>query len=308
MIVTKINWAGVLPAVTTQFDEQLAIDPAATGAMVDMLIREGVHGIVALGTVGENNSLSADEKRTMLGAIVEAAAGRVPVISGVSELTTDAASLFAQDAEQIGADGLMLLPAMVYVPSGEELDFHIRKVAAASTLPVMLYNNPAAYRVSVPLNLLQRWSDVPNIVAVKESMEDSRRFTDIFNACGDRYKIFAGLDDLAFEGLTLGAEGWISGLTNVFPKESLALWEALVAGDLNAARSIYRWFLPLLHLDAQPNLVQCIKLAEEVMGRGSERVRPPRLILSGSERDRVIAMVEEAARTRPSLATARSAA
>ncbi len=306
--MTKINWAGVLPAVTTQFDEQLAIDPAATGAMVDMLIREGVHGIVALGTVGENNSLSADEKRTMLGAIVEAAAGRVPVISGVSELTTDAASLFAQDAEQIGADGLMLLPAMVYVPSGEELDFHIRKVAAASTLPVMLYNNPAAYRVSVPLNLLQRWSDVPNIVAVKESMEDSRRFTDIFNACGDRYKIFAGLDDLAFEGLTLGAEGWISGLTNVFPKESLALWEALVAGDLNAARSIYRWFLPLLHLDAQPNLVQCIKLAEEVMGRGSERVRPPRLILSGSERDRVIAMVEEAARTRPSLATARSAA
>lgn len=306
--MTKINWAGVFPAVTTQFDDQLMVDPAATAAMVDTLIREGVHGIVALGTVGENNSLSPDEKRLMLSAIVEAAAGRVPVISGVSELTTDAASLFAQDAEKIGADGLMLLPAMVYVPSVEELDFHIRTVAAASALPVMLYNNPAAYRVSIPLHLLQRWSDVPNIVAVKESMEDSRRFTDIFNACGDRYKIFAGLDDLAFEGLTLGAEGWISGLTNVFPQESLALWDALVTGDLDAARAIYRWFLPLLHLDAQPNLVQCIKLAEEVMGRGSERVRPPRLILSGSERDNVIAMVEEAASTRPSLTAARSAA
>lgn len=306
--MTRIDWTGVFPAVTTQFDDRLSIDSAATAAMVDKLVGEGVHGIVALGTVGENNSLSADEKRHMLRTIVEAVAGRVPVISGVSELTTDAARLYARDAEAIGVDGLMVLPAMVYLPSTEELDFHIRQVAGATALPVMIYNNPAAYRVSVPLDLLQRWSDVPTIVAIKESMEDSRRFTDMFNACGDRYAIFAGLDDLAFEGLTLGAQGWISGLTNAFPQESLALWEALRVGDLATARAIYRWFLPLLHLDAQPNLVQCIKLAEQVMGRGSERVRPPRLILSGSERDNVIAMVEEAARTRPSLTAARSAA
>lgn len=295
----KCNWAGVFPAVTTQFDESGAIDFPATGRMVEGLIADGVHGIVALGTVGENNSLAPDEKRSVLKSVVAAAAGRVPVVTGVSELTTANACQYARDAEEIGADGLMVLPAMVYVPSEEELDFHFRSVAAASSLPIMIYNNPAAYRINLSLDLIKSWSDVPNIVAIKESAEDSRRFTDMFNAFGDRYVIFAGLDDLALEGLVLGASGWISGLTNVFPQESVALYEAVRAGDLDRARAIYRWFLPLLHLDAQPNLVQCIKLAEQVMGRGSERVRAPRLVLSGTERDEVIAMVETAAAHRP---------
>lgn len=306
-MAAKCNWAGVFPAVTTQFDAQGAVDLRASAAMVSRLTAEGVHGIVALGTVGENNSLSAAEKRQVLKCVVEAADGRVPVIAGVSELTTKAACDFARDAEKLGADGLMALPAMVYVPNEKELDFHFRSVASSSDLPIMIYNNPAAYRVNLSLDLLRGWSDVPNIVAMKESAEDSRRFTDIFNACGDRYAVFAGLDDLAFEGLALGAAGWISGLTNVFPKESVALYEALRAGDLATARAIYRWFLPLLHLDAQPDLVQCIKLAEEVMGRGSERVRAPRLVLSGTVRAHVIGLVEQAAAARPLIPAAAAA-
>lgn len=295
----KCTWKGVFPAVTTQFDAQGEIDLSTTGSMVDRLIGEGIHGIVALGTVGENNSLSAAEKRSVLQCVIDAAGGRVPVVSGVSELTTSAGCDYARDAEKLGADGLMVLPAMVYVPNEAELDFHFRSVASSTSLPIMVYNNPAAYRVNLSLALLKSWSDVPNIVAMKESAEDSRRFTDLFNACGDRYVILAGLDDLALEGLVLGAAGWISGLTNVFPQESVALYDAVQEGDLDRARAIYRWFLPLLHLDAQPNLVQCIKLAEEVMGRGSERVRPPRLPLSGEERAFVVKLVETAAASRP---------
>jgi 4-hydroxy-tetrahydrodipicolinate synthase len=163
----------------------------------------------------------------------------------------------------------------------------------------MLYNNPPAYRVNIELASLRRLAAEPNIVAVKESSPDSRRFTDIFNALGERYVLFAGLDDLAFEGFCLGARGWVSGLTNAFPKESLRLYEALEAGDLPQARKIYRWFMPLLHLDAEHDLVQTIKLAEQIMGRGSERVRPPRLPLSDERRAAVTAMVNNAAATRP---------
>jgi 4-hydroxy-tetrahydrodipicolinate synthase len=192
----------------------------------------------------------------------------------------------------------MLLPAMVYVPTAGELEFHFRTVAEATRLPIMLYNNPPAYRMSIDLETLGRLSDVPNIVAVKESAPDPRRFTDVFNACGERFVLFAGLDDVVFEGVLLGARGWISGLTNVFPRESLALYEALQAGDLARARNIYRWFMPLLHLDAGHDLVQSIKLAEQIMGRGSERVRPPRLALAGARREEVTGLVERAAATR----------
>ncbi len=295
------SWSGVLPAVTTQFDAELRVDLAATRAVQTALIADGVHGLVALGTVGENNSLTAEEKRSVLRTAVEAAGGRVPVVAGVSELTTAAAVAFARDAEAIGATGLMLLPAMVYVPTARELEFHFRTVAQATRLPIMLYNNPPAYRVSIDVDTLGRLADVPNIVAVKESSPDPRRFTDVVNACGERFVLFAGLDDLVFEGVSLGARGWISGLTNAFPRESLALYEALRAGDLTRARSLYRWFMPLLHLDAGHDLVQAIKLAEQIMGRGSECVRPPRLPLSGARREEVIRMVERAASTRQPL-------
>ena len=297
----SISWEGVIPAATTQFAPDFSIDFDSTATVQDGLIRDGVHGLIAMGTVGENNSLDADEKRAMLAATVKTVAGRVPVIAGVAELDTRRAAAFARDAEAIGADGLMVLPAMVYVPTQAELAAHFRTVAQATGLPIMLYNNPPAYRVSIGFEALHALSDLPNIVCVKESAPDTRRFTDLLNEFGDRYVLFAGLDDVALEGLMLGARGWVSGLTNAFPKESLALWDALKRGDMDKALAIYRWFMPLLHLDADHDLVQSIKLAEQIMGRGHERVRPPRHPLVGARRAEVIAMVEKAAATRPVL-------
>jgi 1-pyrroline-4-hydroxy-2-carboxylate deaminase len=293
------SWSGVFPAATTQFTPSLDVDLPATQAVQAALVRDGVHGLVVLGTVGENNSLSPEEKRAVLKAAVETAGGKVPIITGVSEFTTANAVAYARDAERIGVDGLMLLPAMVYVPTAAELEHHFRTVAQACSLPIMLYNNPPAYRVNIDLSTLERLAEQPNIVAVKESAPDPRRFTDIFNALGDRFVLFAGLDDVAFEGICLGARGWVSGLTNAFPKESLLLFEALKKGDLVKARNIYRWFMPLLHLDAEHDLVQTIKLAEQIMGRGSERVRPPRLPLNAQRRAAVTALVNKAAAARP---------
>jgi dihydrodipicolinate synthase/N-acetylneuraminate lyase len=293
------TWSGVFPAATTQFDPALAVDLDATQRVQQALLKDGVHGLVLMGTVGEGNSLGAEEKRNVLRAAVEVGEGRAPVIAGVSEFTTAAAVSFARDAERIGAAGLMVLPAMVYVPTAAELEHHFRTVAAATGLPIMLYNNPPSYRVNIDLATLGRLADVSNIVAIKESAPDSRRFTDIINAFGERFVLFAGLDDVAFEGLTLGAKGWVSGLTNAFPVESLLLYESLRNGDLELARRIYRWFMPLLHLDAEHDLVQSIKLAEQMMGRGSERVRPPRLPLAGARRAAVILMIERARDTRP---------
>ncbi len=294
-----VDWQGVFPAVTTQFAEDLTIDLAESQRVVDDLIRDGVNGIVAMGTCGENNSLAADEKRTLLKALVSTIGGRVPLIVGVSELSTAAAQTWATDAERLGADGLMLLPALVYVPKPEELVAHFRAVAGVTRLPIMLYNNPTAYRVNIGLDVLEALRDVKNITAVKESAADTRRFTDLHNAFGDRFTLLAGLDDVAFEGLLLGAKGWVSGLTSAFPRESVALYRALEARDLETALTLYRWFMPLLHLDAEHDLVQSIKLAEQIMGRGSERVRLPRLPLSGARRAEVTALVETAAGTRP---------
>jgi 4-hydroxy-tetrahydrodipicolinate synthase len=293
------NWSGVFPAATTQFDSALAVDFPATQRVQAALLNDGVHGLVLMGTVGEGNSLRAEEKRHVLKSAVEVSGGRVPVIAGVSEFTTVAAMEFARDAEKLGADGLMVLPSMVYVPTAAELEHHFRMVAGATGLPIMLYNNPPSYRVNIGIDTLKRLAEVPNIVSIKESAPDSRRFTDIINSVGERYVLFAGLDDVAFEGLLLGAKGWVSGLTNAFPVESLLLYEALRDGNLERARKIYRWFMPLLHLDAEHDLVQSIKLAEQIMGRGSERVRLPRLPLSGARRAEVIAMIETARDTRP---------
>ena len=295
------TWQGVYPAATTQFEEDLSIDLAGSQRVIDNLIKDGVHGIIAMGTCGENNSLDPGEKQTLLRAVTEVVAGRVPVVTGVSEFDTRRAVAFAKDAKKAGADGLMVLPAMVYVPTEEELILHFRTVAEATDLPVMLYNNPPAYRVNISVAVLEALQDVKNIVSVKESAPDPRRFTDLINAFGDRYVLMAGLDDVALEGLLLGAAGWVSGLTSAFPRESIQLIEAVNAGDLDRARAIYRWFMPLLHLDAEHDLVQSIKLAESIMGRGSERVRPPRLPLAGERRREVIAMVERAAATRPTL-------
>jgi len=296
-----MRWTGVFPAATTQFRPDQSIDLDRTQAALDALVKDGCHGLVVLGTCGENNSLEPEEKCRVLRAAVEVTAGRVPVVVGVSELTTSRAAAFARQAADIGADALMVLPAMVYVPKPHELEAHFRAVAAASPLPVMLYNNPPAYRVNIGLDVLARLADVPTIAAIKESAADSRRFTDVRNAFADRFVIMAGLDDIALEGLLLGAAGWVSGLTSAFPRESVALVEAAMRGDLETALRIYRWFMPLLHLDAEHDLVQSIKLAEQVMGRGSETVRLPRLPLEGERRTEVLRMVEQAAATRPTL-------
>ena len=295
-----MQWTGVFPAATTQFAPDLSIDFAATQKVLDNLIGDGVHGLTIMGTCGENNSLEPEEKLKVLAAACETAKGRVPVIVGVSELTTPRAVKFAADAARIGADALMVLPAMVYVPKEAELVAHLKAVAAASDLPIMLYNNPTAYRVNISMAVLRDLTDVKTIVAVKESSANTRRYTDVVNAFGERYIMMAGLDDVAFEGLMLGAAGWISGLTSAFPQESVELVEALRKGDMARALEIYRWFMPLLHLDAEHDLVQSIKLAEQIMGRGNERVRMPRLPLTGARRAEVTAMVEKAAATRPS--------
>ncbi|SEH15382.1 4-hydroxy-tetrahydrodipicolinate synthase [Sphingopyxis sp. YR583] len=300
MSVIRTLWEGVYPAATTQFAEDLSVDYDATQGVQSALVDDGVTGLIILGTCGENNSLEPDEKRNVLKGAVEAVAGRVPVVAGVSEFTTARAIQYAKDAEKLGADAIMLLPAMVYVPTREELQAHFRAVAEATALPIMLYNNPPAYRVDVDFATLEALRDVPNIVAIKESAPDPRRFTDVFNRFGDRYTVMAGLDDVALEGLFLGASGWVSGLTSAFPTESVRLVEAFNEGKYDEALAIYRWFMPLLHLDADHDLVQSIKLAEEIMGRGSERVRLPRLPLAGQRRKDVIAMVEKCAATQPS--------
>jgi 1-pyrroline-4-hydroxy-2-carboxylate deaminase len=300
-------WAGVYPAATTQFAEDLSVDLTATQAVQNALVEDGVDGLIILGTCGENNSLEPDEKRAILKGAVDVVAKRVPIVAGVSELTTARAIDYARDAEQLGADALMVLPAMVYVPTTDEMVAHLEAVAAATSLPIMLYNNPPAYRVSIDFAALDKLMFAPNIVAVKESAPDTRRFTDLINRYGDRFTVMAGLDDVAFEGMLLGASGWVSGLTSAFPEESVALIAALDRGDLETARAIYRWFMPLLHLDAEHDLVQSIKLAEQIMGRGSERVRMPRLPLAGARRAEVIAMVEKAAATRPTLSLAKAA-
>ncbi|HWW56873.1 MAG TPA: dihydrodipicolinate synthase family protein [Sphingopyxis sp.] len=300
MSVIRTLWEGVYPAATTQFANDLSIDFDATQRVQSALVDDGVNGLIILGTCGENNSLEPDEKRTVLKGAVEAVGSRVPIVAGVSEMTTARAIQYAKDAEKIGADAIMLLPAMVYVPTPEELQAHFRAVAEATALPVMLYNNPPAYRVDVDFATLEALSDVSNIVAIKESAPDPRRFTDVFNRFGDRYTVMAGLDDVALEGLFLGASGWVSGLTSAFPTESVRLVAAFNEGKYDEALAIYRWFMPLLHLDADRDLVQSIKLAEEIMGRGSERVRMPRMPLTGQRRKDVIAWVEQCAATQPS--------
>lgn len=297
----KVNWQGVYPAVSTQFHSDQSLDLDASQQMLDRLITEGVHGIIVCGTVGENCSLSAAEKRQVLTAAKEVVKGRVPLISGVAETTTALAASYAKDAEQIGIDGLMVLPGMVYKSQPHEAIHHLLQVAKNTALPVMVYNNPVSYSVDISLDSMAILAEQPNIVAVKESTEDTRRISELYNRFGDRFTVFSGVDDIALESLMLGATGWISGLTNVFPQESVAIYNLAKQGRYAEALAIWRWFLPLLRLDTIPTLVQCIKLAEQLAGRGSETVRAPRLPLTGLERQRVETLFTEAMATRPDL-------
>jgi 4-hydroxy-tetrahydrodipicolinate synthase len=295
----KVRWTGVFPAVTTLFRPDQSVDYEETQKHVQRLIEAGVHGLIMLGTVGENTALEPDEKRAVLDIAVKTAGGRLPVLAGVAECSTKAACRFADDAATLGVDGLMVLPAMVYKADGREAVTHLRAVTRTTALPVMVYNNPVSYGVDITPQMLAELSDEETIVAVKESSDDVRRITDVINLCGERYVLFCGVDDLVLESVLLGVTGWVAGLVNAFPRESVRLWELARAGQWEEARALYRWFAPLLHLDTRPKLVQYIKLAQAMSGFGSETVRAPRLVLEGEERTRVESLVRAARKGSP---------
>ncbi len=297
----KSHWSGVFPAVTTQFREDLSLDIDATARVIEGLITDGVSGLVVCGTVGENCSLSRPEKIAVMETAKAVARGRVPVVSGIAEFTSAFAIDMAKVAARIGLDGVMVMPALVYSSKPHETAAHFRSVAKATDLPVMVYNNPPIYKNDVTPEILASLSDCETIVYFKESSGDTRRFTDLYNMVGDRFVLFAGLDDVVVESIMVGAVGWVSGLSNAFPREGETLFRLARAGRYAEAMEIYRWFMPLLHLDARPDLVQCIKLCEQVMGRGSALTRPPRLALNAKEAAEVEAMMKHALATRPQL-------
>ncbi|MAZ34736.1 MAG: dihydrodipicolinate synthase family protein [Thalassospira sp.] len=297
----QVNWTGVFPAVATQMNEDGSIDFDMTAHQIEALIKAGVDGLVMLGSVGENAALEPEEKIAVLKLAVEVTNGRIPVLSGVAENSTQAAIRYVQKCEELGADGLMLLPGMIYTADPRENIEHFRSVAAKTKLPIMIYNNPGAYRIDIKPEEFNQLADVKNLVAIKESSGDPRRITDIYNACGDRFVLFCGMDDLVMETQVLGAVGWISGFTDAFPQESVALWKLLSEGKYKEALEIYRWFTPVLHMDVHAKLVQYIKLAQEMTGVGKAYVRAPRLPLVGEEMERIRATIQKAIDTRPKL-------
>jgi len=293
------TWRGVFPATTTEFHGDQSVDIAGTLRHVDQLLQSGVDGLILLGTLGENCSLDHSEKVEILKAAVEHVAGRVPVLAGVAECSTSLACRFANEAQRIGVNGLMVLPAMVYKSDVRETIAHFRAVARAGDLPILCYNNPVSYGVDITPAMFADLADEPRFVAIKESSENVRRITDIKNTCGERYTLFCGVDDLALEAAMLGAAGWVAGLVNAFPLETVRLWELASTNRFTEALKLYRWFTPSLHLDTHIKLVQYIKLAAAECGVGSEMVRAPRMPLIGKEREEVLEIIRRAIKTRP---------
>jgi len=298
-----MKWQGVIPAITTPFKPDLSVDADLLVKQVDALVRAGCTGIVALGSLGEGGSLSFDEKKAVLRLCKEALAGRASLVAGVAALTTADAVRLAELAREQSADGLMVLPPYVYKGDWRETRAHFEAVISETLLPCMLYNNPIAYGTDVlPEQLVELAAALPNLLAVKESSADVRRVSAIRAIVGERLAILVGVDDLIVEGIAAGAVGWIAGLTDALPVESVRLFELARAGRTDEARAIYDWFLPLLRLDTVPKFVQLIKLVQAETGLGSETVRPPRLPLTGAERDSALKLIREALARRPRLA------
>jgi 1-pyrroline-4-hydroxy-2-carboxylate deaminase len=295
----SVKWGGVFPAAVTHFKNDFSLDLPATMKHLDVMIKDGIHGLIMLGTVGENCSLEYAEKMAVLKATVEHVAGRIPVLSGVAECSTALACRFAADAQKLGVNGLMVLPAMVYKSDPRETVAHFRAVARSSELPIMCYNNPVSYSVDITPAMFADMADEPRFVAVKESSDNVRRITDLKNVCGDRYILFCGVDDLILESMVLGVHGWVSGLVNAFPKENRLLWDLASSGKYAEALKVYRWYTPALHLDTHVKLVQYIKLAVQECGYGSELTRPPRLPLAGAEREQIVSLIRRSIETRP---------
>jgi dihydrodipicolinate synthase/N-acetylneuraminate lyase len=295
-------WQGVFPAITTQMHKDGSIDLDATAAHANALIDSGINGLIFLGSLGENQSLLAEEKRVLMEEMVKVAYGRVPVLSGVAESSVMEACRYVADLEKIGVDGFMLMPPMVYKsPDPRESVHHFRSVARASGLPIMIYNNPLSYGHDLTPDLLADLASQKNFVAIKESSGNTRRITDLHNTVGNRYALFTGVDDLALESAILGIDGWVAGTGIAFPRENQYFWDLTRAGKWEEAREIYRWFSPLLHLDVHPKFVQYIKLAIQEVGLGSEWTRAPRLPLSGAERRQVLAVIHDGIKNRPKL-------
>ena len=296
-----VNWKGVFPAVLTPFKKDESIDFEVFRMNLEAQLDAGVDGIVLGGSLGEASTLVNGEKNELLAYTKESVDGKVPVIMNVAEQTTRGAIAAINDAENHGADGLMLLPPMRYnADDNETLEF-FRTIATNTSLPIMIYNNPVDYKIMVTLDMFEELAIFPNIQAVKESTRDVTNVTRMFNRFGDRYKILTGVDPLAMESLCMGADGWVAGLVDAFPRETVAIYRLVKAGHIQEALKIYRWFMPLLELDIHPKLVQYIKLAATLTGISTEEVRAPRLALEGEERSLVTSIITEALNNRPKL-------
>ncbi len=293
-------WKGVFPATTTPFREDLSVDHELLERHVGAMVSAGCRGIVPLGSLGESATLDLEEKIEILATCRRALAGRAPLVAGVAALSTAQAIAAARRAREAGCDGLMVLPPYVYRPDPRETEAYFSAVLSSTPLPCMLYNNPVAYGTDVsPEQLAGLAAEHPNLQAVKESSGDVRRIAAIRALLRSRLAIFVGVDDLIVEGVDAGADGWIAGLVNALPHESVRLFDLAASGAVAQARALYEWFLPLLRLDVVPKFVQLIKLAQQETGTGSERVRPPRLALAGPEREEALALIRERLARRP---------
>jgi 4-hydroxy-tetrahydrodipicolinate synthase len=299
--MTAAKWQGIFPAMTTKFHADEELDHPAMEQHVEFLIQHGVHGLVTCGSLGEASTLAFDEKLAVTATALKAAKGRVPVLANVSETRTTNAIRFVQQARELGVQGFMVMPSVLYAADAREAKDNLRTIAAAAQLPIMVYNNPVSYKVDLTPEDFKELADCEHIVAIKESTDNIRRITDLRNTVGDRYQLFMGVDDLSFEGLAVGADGLLAGLVVAFPAETVALYKLMKAKRYDEALQLYRWFMPLLHLDVSSKLVQNLKLVETLVGVGNENVRRPRQPLQGTERANVSAIVHQALATRPDL-------
>ena len=295
----NFKWEGVMPAITTQFDSEGSLSLKAFKNNLAHQIKAGVHGIILGGTLGEASTLTSSEKESLLKATLEQVEGKIPVIMNIAEQSTDQAVGSAKAAETSGASGLMLLPPMRYRATDIETVAYFSAVASSTSLPIMIYNNPVDYKIEVTLDMFEAIRKYENITAVKESTRDITNITRMINRFGDRYKILCGVDTIAMESILMGAKGWVAGLVDSFPEETVAIFTYCKAGEWEKARAVFRWFLPLLELDISPQLVQNIKLCEQATGLGTGYVRKPRLPLEGSELKRVELIIKESLAKRP---------
>ena len=296
----KMKWAGVIPAMTTAFKPDYSVDHAFIAKHAAWLIDNGCSGIVALGSLGESATLRFEEKVAILKTLVTTLGSKLPVVAGIASLSTSEGVDLAKAAENAGCSGLMVLPPYVYSSDWREMKAHVQPIIRATKLSCMLYNNPVSYKTDfLPEQIKELAADNSNMEAVKESSADVRRVTALKAICGDRLRVFVGVDDAIVEGVRAGAVGWIAGLVNAFPRESVALYEYAMRGETKKADELYKWFLPLLRMDTVPKFVQLIKLVQQEVGMGHERVRAPRCVMAGAERKTALDTLKVALATRP---------